>query len=110
MNSSSRPINRREFPKKATQATAAVAASGGLGSVADPLVARAGEAARRRAEYLAGTDFKETGHTLYLADFDAEKRTITNLKAFANADGKPHWYAYPRWIDGESAVVYLRIE
>ena len=24
----------------------------------------------------------------------------------ANEDGKPFWYAYPRWIDGESAVVY----
>jgi hypothetical protein len=57
-------------------------------------------------EYLAGADFKEPGHTLYVADFDADKRAITNLKAFANADGRPHWYAYPRWIEGESAVVY----
>jgi hypothetical protein len=57
-------------------------------------------------EYLAGAEFTEPGHTLCIADFDAQQRTITNLKAFANADRKPHWYAYPRWIDGESAVVY----
>jgi len=57
-------------------------------------------------EYLAGAKFTEPGHTLYLADFDAQQRTITNLKAFANEAGKPIWYAYPRWIDGESAVVY----
>ncbi len=48
----------------------------------------------------------EPGHTLYIGDFDAEQRTITNLKAFANAEGKPIWFAYARWIDGESAVVY----
>ena len=34
------------------------------------------------------------------------KRTITNLKAIANEEGKPFWYAYPRWIEGEAAVVY----
>jgi Tol biopolymer transport system component len=48
----------------------------------------------------------EPGHTLYIADFDAQQRTITNLKAFANAEEKPIWFAYARWIDGESAVVY----
>jgi len=57
-------------------------------------------------EYLAGAKFTEPGHTLYLGDFDAQKRTITNLKAFANEAGKMIWYAYPRWIDGESAIVY----
>jgi hypothetical protein len=57
-------------------------------------------------EFLPGSTFKEPGHTLYIADFDAEKRTITNLKAIANEAGKPHWYAYPRWIEGEAAVVY----
>ena len=64
----------------------------------------------QRAENLLrvsrGTDFKEPGHTLYLADFDAEKRAITNLKVIANAEGKSFWCAYPRWMDGESAVVY----
>ncbi len=32
--------------------------------------------------------------------------TITNPQVIANAESKPFWYAYPRWIDGESAVVY----
>ncbi|HUT95479.1 MAG TPA: hypothetical protein VMY37_38850 [Thermoguttaceae bacterium] len=57
-------------------------------------------------EYLAGAKFTEPGHTLYIADFDAQEHTITNLKAIANQAGKPIWFAYPRWIDGESAVVY----
>lgn len=57
-------------------------------------------------EYLAGSKFTEPGHTLYIADFDAQQRTITNLKAIANQASKPIWFAYPRWIDGESAVVY----
>ncbi len=57
-------------------------------------------------EYLKGHQFQEPGHTLYIADFDAQQRTITNPKAFANADGKPIWFAYPRWINGESAVIY----
>jgi hypothetical protein len=57
-------------------------------------------------EYLAGAKFTETGHTLYIAIFDAGKRAITNLKVIANEEGKPFWYAYPRWINGESAVIY----
>jgi hypothetical protein len=57
-------------------------------------------------EYLAGSKFQEPGHTLYIADFDAAKRSITNLKVIANEAGKPFWYAYPRWIEGEAAVVY----
>lgn len=57
-------------------------------------------------EFLPGSKFIEPGHTLYVADFDAQARTITNPKPFANAAGKPIWFAYPRWIDGESAVVY----
>lgn len=48
----------------------------------------------------------EAGHTLYVADFDVRERTITNLKPFANEAGKKIWFAYARWIDGESAVVY----
>jgi Tol biopolymer transport system component len=61
-------------------------------------------------EFLAGAKFTEPGHTLYIADFDAQQRTITNLKAIANEDGKPIWYAYPRWIEGEAAVVYHSYE
>jgi hypothetical protein len=57
-------------------------------------------------EFQTGFKYKDPGRTLYIADFDAQKRTITNPKAIANADGKPFWYAYPRWIDGEAAVVY----
>jgi Tol biopolymer transport system component len=57
-------------------------------------------------EFLTGHKFTEPGHTLYIADFDAEQRTITNPKAIANAAGKPFWFAYARWIDHETAVVY----
>jgi Tol biopolymer transport system component len=57
-------------------------------------------------EFLKGHQFTEPGHALYIADFDARQRTISNLKAIANADRKPVWFAYPRWIDGESAVIY----
>jgi Tol biopolymer transport system component len=57
-------------------------------------------------EFLLGSTFKEPGHTLYVADFDSEKRTIANLQVIANEAGKPFWYAYPRWIEGEAAVVY----
>lgn len=57
-------------------------------------------------EYLVGHKFKEPGHTLYIADFDAQQRAITNPKAFANEEAKPIWFAYPRWINGDSAVVY----
>ena len=48
----------------------------------------------------------EPGHTLYIADFDVRERAITNLKPFANEEGKPIWFAYARWMDGESAIVY----
>ena len=57
-------------------------------------------------EFLKGQKFTEPGHTLYIADFDAQQRTITNLKVIANEEGKSLWYAYPRWIDGEAAVIY----
>ena len=57
-------------------------------------------------EFLTGAKFTEPGHTLYIADFDAQERTITNLKQIANEAGKQIWFAYPRWIDGESAVIY----
>jgi hypothetical protein len=57
-------------------------------------------------EFLRGFKFTEPGHTLYIADFDAEQRSITNPKAIANADGKRIWFAYARWIDGEATVIY----
>jgi len=46
------------------------------------------------------------GRTLYVADFDAEKRTMTNPKPFANEEGKLLWFGYPRWIDGGTAIVF----
>jgi len=57
-------------------------------------------------EFQKGFEYKDPGRTLYIADFNAEKRSITNLKPIANKEGKPYWFAYPRWIDGESQVVY----
>jgi Tol biopolymer transport system component len=57
-------------------------------------------------EYLKGHQFQEPGHTLYVADFDARALRITNPKAIANEAGRPVWFAYPRWIHGDSAVVY----
>ena len=58
-------------------------------------------------EYQTGFKSKGmSGRTLYLADFDVKARAIANAKPFANEAGKPFWFAYPRWIDGESAVVY----
>ena len=57
-------------------------------------------------EFQTGFVYKDPGRTLFLADFDPGRRAITNLKAIANEDGKPFWYAYPRWIEGETAVIY----
>ncbi len=58
-------------------------------------------------EYQTGFKHKTTGRTLYVADFDAEKRTITNAKAFANEEANPSpWFAYPRWTKDETAIVY----
>lgn len=57
-------------------------------------------------EYQKGFKHSVAGRTLYVADFDAEKRTMTNFKAFANEAGKPVWFAYPRWTRNQSAIVY----
>ncbi len=57
-------------------------------------------------EHQRGFQHKDPGRTLYVADFDAKRRAITNPKAIANEERKEVWFAYPRWIDGESAVVY----
>lgn len=59
-------------------------------------------------EHLRGATFKEPGHTLYIADFDAGRRMIADPVAIANEAAEPSWYAYPRWIEGEAAVVYHR--
>ena len=61
-------------------------------------------------EFQMGFTYKDPGRTLYIADFDVQKRTITNARGFANQQEKPIWYAYPRWIDSEAAVVYHSYE
>jgi hypothetical protein len=58
-------------------------------------------------EYQTGYKYKDTGRTLYIADFDAKKRTVTNAKPFANHPADPkRWFAYPRWNKEETAIVY----
>jgi len=57
-------------------------------------------------EYQTGFSYKDTGRTLYIADFDAKKRTITNAKPFANEERANRWFAYPRWTKDETAIVY----
>ncbi|MEM7475113.1 MAG: hypothetical protein AAF483_08990 [Planctomycetota bacterium] len=57
-------------------------------------------------EYQPGFKRKVPGRTLYLADFDAKTRKITNAKPIANEEGKPVWFAYPRWSKDESSIVY----
>lgn len=51
--------------------------------------------------------YKYPGRILYIADFDAKARTVTNPKIIANEAGdKEITYLYPRWTRDESAVVY----
>ena len=57
-------------------------------------------------DFIPGFKYIYPGRTLYIADFNAKERTITNVKAIANQEGKKIWYDYPRWIDGDAAVVY----
>ena len=57
-------------------------------------------------EYQTGHKYKDTGRTLYIADFDKSKPSITNAKAFANEEGANRWFAYPRWSKDETAIVY----
>jgi Tol biopolymer transport system component len=57
-------------------------------------------------EYQKGFKQSVSGRTLYLADFDVEKRAMTNFQAFANEAGKPVWFAYPRWTKDTTAIVY----
>ena len=57
-------------------------------------------------EYQKGFKQSVSGRTLYLADFDKEKRAMTNLKPFANEEGKRVWFAYPRWTKDASKIVF----
>ena len=57
-------------------------------------------------EFQKGFKRKVAGRVLYLADFDKEKRVISNFKPIANQDEKPAWFAYPRWTRDQSGIVY----
>lgn len=57
-------------------------------------------------EFQPGFKRQVNGRTLFIADFNAKNRKITNAKPFANQDGKPIWFAYPRWSKDESSIVY----
>ncbi len=57
-------------------------------------------------EYQLGHRYRDAGRTLYIADFDAKKPSITNAKPFANEEGVDRWFAYPRWTKDERAIVY----
>ncbi len=57
-------------------------------------------------EYQKGYEHKNTGRTLYIADFDAKRPAISNAKPFANQQGADRWFAYPRWTKDEKAIVY----
>ncbi len=57
-------------------------------------------------EFTKGFERRVPGRTLYVAEFDARTRTVTNAKPFANEEGKPVWFAYPRWTPDEKAIVY----
>lgn len=57
-------------------------------------------------EFQKGFKRKVPGRVLYLADFDKEKRVISNFKPIANQDEKPAWFAYPRWTRDQSGIVY----
>ena len=57
-------------------------------------------------EYQKGFKHNMTGRTLYIADFDAKKPSITGAKAFANEKGANRWFAYPRWSKDEKVIVY----
>jgi len=57
-------------------------------------------------EYQTGFKYKDAGRTLYIADFDANKPSITHAKPFANEARADRWFAYPRWTKDEAAIVY----
>ncbi|MES2597698.1 MAG: hypothetical protein V4662_20300 [Verrucomicrobiota bacterium] len=57
-------------------------------------------------EYQKGFKYEFPGRTLYVADFEVKERRISQPKAFANAEAKKVWFAYPRWTKDESAIVY----
>ena len=57
-------------------------------------------------EHMLGYKFKEPGHAIYIADFDAENLKMANHKPIANKTYGAGWYAYPRWTKDGNAVIY----
>jgi hypothetical protein len=57
-------------------------------------------------EFQQGFEYKDAGRTLYVADFDANKPSITKPVPFANQQRANRWFAYPRWTKDEVAIVY----
>ena len=57
-------------------------------------------------EHQIGHKHDPMNRALYVADFDVKTRKITSVKAFANKERKPGWFAYPRWTKDETAIVY----
>lgn len=57
-------------------------------------------------EFTRGFQHRVPGRTLYLADFDRDVPSITNVTPFANQEGKPIWFAYPRFVKDASAIAY----
>ena len=57
-------------------------------------------------EFQTGFDRDVPSRTLYVANFDAKQPSINDARPFANEDGKPIWYAFPRWSKDESVIIY----
>jgi len=57
-------------------------------------------------EHQIGHKHTPGGRALFVADFDVKTRKMTNVKAFANKDRKPGWFAYPRWTKDEKEIIY----
>lgn len=57
-------------------------------------------------EYTYGFKRSVPGRTLFLADFDSKTRKVSNAKPFANQERENVWFAYPRWMPDEKAIVY----
>jgi hypothetical protein len=57
-------------------------------------------------EHQIGHKHTPPGRALFVADFDVKTRKMTNLRAFANKDRKPGWFAYPRFTPDEKEIIY----
>ncbi|MEM8885354.1 MAG: hypothetical protein AAGD14_14895 [Planctomycetota bacterium] len=57
-------------------------------------------------EHQLGHKHDPVSRALFVADFDVKTRRMSNVRAIANKERKPGWFAYPRWTKGEKAIVY----